>query len=583
MASKDAGKSKLNSSESKHTTLIAFPEVELDPEDAAFIGASVPPTLDRDPLTYKEAMASPDAPHWIQAMKEEMDALWRNNTMHYARLPPGRRAIDSKFIYKRKRDTSHKVIRWKARNVGKGFLQRKGFDYQDTFAPVARMASARMVLATAVHEDLDIRQVDIDNAYLNGEIDADVYMNPPAGWIWDPKYPKEDGWVLKLDKGLYGIKQAGHIWNECIHSYCLQIGFVRASSDLCVYTREFAPQDGCEPGRLIACLHVDDFLVAGKPKQLEWFKKNLLAKFGIKWTDDLLFLGIKIHRFKDNSLALSQRHYLEAVLKEFNMQDCKPSKTPISKGSVQALTTATPGQYPPLDAEQHSLYRTIVGKLMYAMVATRPDLAYSLSFLGQFAAAPNAMHLSMAIRVLAYVKHTLDHALHYNKPPKDSESGFHPQGYSDSNFAENPTRKSTTGYCYYLNHVLIIWCSKLQSCVATSTSVAEWFALYECIRELISVRRSLEDLGYPQQEPTLVWEDNQTVLGLLKDETHHNKTKHVDIKYFWIKEQILPVGNIADIQYISTDDNLADFFTKQQPLAVFEKCCKDLGLTPLVL
>ena len=187
------------------------------------------------------------------------------------------------------------------------------------------------------------------------------------------------------------------------------------------------------------------------------------------------------------------------------------------------------------------------------------------------------MHLSMALRVLAYVKGTLGYRLTYMVP---SPHEFEAQGYSDSNYAENPMHKSTTGFCFFVNSCLTTWCSKLQVCVATSTSVAEWFALYECVRDLVPLQRTLEDLGYPQEYPTVVWEDNQTVLGLLKDETHHNKTKHVDVKYHWIKEQLYPVGGLADIRYISTDDNIADFFTKQQPLDVFQKNCKLLGLYP---
>lgn len=565
-----------------HTAMVAFPtnpqlqQLLADEVALAAHEVSAPPSVNKDPVTYREAMNRPDAAEWQAAMIEENKSLKRMVTFEYQKLPPGRRAIKSKWVYKTKRDAQNRKVRCKARMVAKGFTQKKGLDFYETFAPVARMTSARIVLSIAVHEQLELRQVDIDNAYLNGPIDTEVYMEPPEGWEWEPGYSKENGWVLRLNKGLYGIKQAGHIWNAHIHSYCLELGFVRTSADLCVYIKHFSKDnpESCEEGRIMACLHVDDFLLAGKTKQLEWFRQSLLLKFGIKWMEDIFFLGIKIDRQPNGSLALSQRHYLEQVLIDFNMQDSRPRKTPISKGSIRELIEH-PEKHTPLDTEQHSKYRTIVGKLMYAMVATRPDLAFSLSFLGQFAAAPNSLHMAMAIRVLSYVRHTLDYSLHYHYTPQRE---LIVQGSSDSNYAENPTRKSTTGFCFFVKNCLTHWSSKLQICVATSTSVAEWFALYETVRELVPLRRTLADLGYPQLDPTIVWEDNQTVLGLLKDETHHNRTKHVDVKYHWIKEQLFPVGDLADIQYIPTDDNLADFFTKQQPLPKHEENCKLFGL-----
>uniref|UniRef100_A0A8R1IGH7 Reverse transcriptase Ty1/copia-type domain-containing protein n=1 Tax=Caenorhabditis japonica TaxID=281687 RepID=A0A8R1IGH7_CAEJA len=474
-------------------------------------------------------MNRPDKDKWRVAMAQEENSLRLTKTWSYALLPADRKAIQSKWVYKIKRDPAQRIIKYKARLVAKGFTQKKGLDYHETFTPVVRMTSARIVLAIAVHEQLQLRQVDIDNAYLNRDIDTDLYMIPPQGWTWDDRYSREQGYVLKLNKNLYGIKQAGHIWNSTIHAYCEELGFKRTSADQCVYTRPFVRgnKEGCEEGRIMASLHVDDFLLAGRPKQLEWFRTSLLNKFGIKWTTDIFFLGIKISPLPDGGISLSQSHYLQQVLTKFNMLDCKPTYTPMTRGSIKELIDH-PEKQVPLGSHEHSQYHTIVGKLMYAMVATRPDLAFALSFLGQASAAPTAAHMAMAIRVLAYVRTTLDHSLHF---PFIRSEGVIAEGYSDSNYAESPSRKSTTGFCYFLNGSLTHWCSKLQACVATSTSVAEWFALYETVRELVPLRRLLNDLGHPQQHPTRVWEDNQTAIGLLRDKTHHNRTKHVDVKY----------------------------------------------------
>uniref|UniRef100_A0A8R1IP03 Reverse transcriptase Ty1/copia-type domain-containing protein n=1 Tax=Caenorhabditis japonica TaxID=281687 RepID=A0A8R1IP03_CAEJA len=238
-------------------------------------------------------------------------------------------------------------------------------------------------------------------------------------------------------------------------------------------------------------------------------------------------LGIKITREPSGGYAFGQQHYLEEILKDLSMQDCKPNTTPMSKGEVNALTAGETGGKK-LDANGHALYQQIVGKLMYAMVGSRPDLAYPLSVLGRYGASPDTYHMALAKRVLAYVKATINYRLHYKR---GSSSTTVLTGWVDSDYANSDDRKSTTGLCFFINSNLVYWCSKRQQTVATSTTVAEYFALYEATTECVCLRNLLADIGFPQPGPTTIREDNQTAIKLAEDETSHKRTKHIAVKY----------------------------------------------------
>jgi hypothetical protein len=240
------------------------------------------------------------------------------------------------------------------------------------------------------------------------------------------------------------------------------------SADLCVYTISFKGRD-----RMIITIHVDDFLVATREVHFQWLVKAMEQRYSITYHKADLCLGIKIEHDGSGSYNISQQHYLEELLKELNMQDCKPSTISMSKGEVNALTARDTGGKK-LDTNSHALYRQIVGKLMYAMVGTRPDLAYTLSVLGRFA-APDTYHMALAKRTLAYVKATINYRLHYKRGSGSATPTL--TSYVDSDYANSDDRKSTTGVCFFIDDSLIYWCSKRQSTVATSTTVAEYFAL----------------------------------------------------------------------------------------------------------
>jgi hypothetical protein len=427
------------------------------------------------------------------------------------------------------------------------------------------MTSQRILIALAAEEGLELFQVDVKNAYLKGEIDTPIFMKQPPGFE-DSKFPAKDGWVWELLKSLYGLKQAGHIWNATLHAFIVEIGFTRANSDLCVYTKKHGGK------RMAISVHVDDVLAAATPAQAEWLRQELDKKYGVTFQLTALCLGLRVQKLQDGGYSIDQKHYLITVLQEYGMLDCKPASTPVTKGEVDALVAGGYGGKL-LSPQEHATYRQIVGKLMYAMVGSRPDLAYVLSVLGRYAAAPDTFHLAMAKRTLAYVKGTLDYRLHY---PGSSNSKPRLSGYVDSDWANSPERKSTTGFCFFLNSSLIVWCSKKQVTIATSTTVAEYFAMYEATTEAVCLRNLLDDLQIPQKDPTVLREDNQTAIKLAEDEASHKRTKHIDVKYKYTREQ-QDLGTIR-VEYVPSEENLADFFTKPFARVQFVEACKQLGL-----
>jgi hypothetical protein len=256
-------------------------------------------------------------------------------------------------------------------------------------------------------------------------------------------------------------------------------------------------------------------------------------RYSITYHKADLCLGIKIKHDGSGGYNISQQHYLEELLKELNMQDCKPSTTPMSKREVNALTAGdTEGKK--LDTNSHVLYCQIVSKLIYAMVGTRPDLAYTLSVLRRFAAAPNTYHMALAKCTLVYVKATINYRLHYKRESGSATSTL--TGYVDSDYTNSDDHKSTTRVCFFIDDSLIYWCSKRQSTVATSTTVAEYFALYEATTECVCLRNLMADIGISQKGPTTIREDNQTAIKLVEDETSHKRTKHIAVKYHYSKE-----------------------------------------------
>lgn len=344
------------------------------------------------------------------------------------------------------------------------------------------MSSIRLILSICAAKGLEVRQLDVDSAYLNGKMDTEVYMQQPPGYI-DKDHPDK---VCLLRKALYGLKQAGRTWNILANDYLLQIGFTRSKADPCIYVRN------SEEGFLIVGLYVDDFIYGGTPAALSRFEKEMQAQFQIKLLGECKYiLGMEVKQTKEG-IAIHQSGYISKNLEELQLATCNPSRLPISEGATSALAANNKAE--PVDATK---YRSIVGKTMYAMVTTRPDIAFAVGLLGRYSAKPNTQHRAMAKQLMRYLKGTKDAYLMYPRTNGKLEI----EVYLDADFAGAEDRKSTSGSLILINGTAVLWISRKQTTVATSTTHAEYAALATTNRELMWLRQLLSDIGFPQNKP----------------------------------------------------------------------------------
>ncbi|KAJ0546332.1 putative RNA-directed DNA polymerase [Helianthus annuus] len=344
-------------------------------------------TSNNEPKHYNQAVQ--DA-HWREAMKREIQALEENETWTLEELPKGKRAIDSKWVYKIKYKPNGDVERYKARLVAKGFTQMEGIDFHETFAPVAKMVTVRTLLAIAVKCGWHIHQLDVNNAFLHGDLHEDVYMKVPQGFG-----NMAGNKACKLKKSLYGLKQASRNWYQKFTNSLLEMGFKQTGADHSLFTFK-------DKNVFIAVLiYVDDVIIVGDNlNKIQETKVFLDMKFSIKDLGPLkFFLGIEVARIKEG-MVLSQRKYTLDILEDAGMMGCRPSPFLME----QNLKLGKCDEEPRVDPSQ---YRRLIGRLLY-LQATRPDIAYAVNVLSQFVGDPRHSHLEAANRVLRYLKQPLD-------------------------------------------------------------------------------------------------------------------------------------------------------------------------------
>ena len=373
-----------------------------------------------------------------------------------------------------------------------------------------------------------------------------IFIEQPEGY----EVPGENGEKLycKLKKSLYGLKQSGRNWNNMLDMYLKGEGFQQSESDSCVYSRSEGDS------KTIVLVWVDDIIIAASDEQtLNSVKGSLSKRFKMKDLGKLSwFLGIEF-KCGSGTVEMNQTRYLETVLKRFKMEDCKPRATPCDVGSnnVQSDDSKELG-----DAR---LYREIVGSLIYCMSATRPDLCYVVTKLSQHMAKPTKAHLGMAKQVLRYIKGTLDYALKFQK----SDVPLELSGFCDSDWGASEDRRSITGYGFHLSDEgpLISWKSRKQQTVALSTCEAEYMALAAATQEVKFLSQLLTDMsGTEQTKGVVLYVDNQGAIALAKNPVHHQRSKHIDIRYHFVRSEIQ--NGVLELVYVPTEDNVADVFTK---------------------
>ena len=509
-----------------------------------------------EPENINAALKGTDSEKWQAAIDEELKSLKDNHTWDLVELPQGRKAIANKWVFKLKCDKDGNIIRYKARLVAKGFTQIYGIDYTDTFAPTAKLTTIRFLLSLAATRDYEVQQLDVKTAFLNGKLTEEIYMLQPEGCSSSQKEL-----VCKLNRGIYGLKQAGRAWYATLSEHLRSLDYRRVEADHSVFTKTM-------PHLIIVCVYVDDFILIAKETQhIDAEKAKLAKKFDLADLGEVNYLlGLNIERDRTNRIAtISQERYIADIIKRFRMDDAKPCHTPMALGSPENKDDQT------LSVQRDVPYQSLLGSLMYIMLATRPDIAFAIGFLSRYSSTPTEQHWNMCKRVIRYLKATATHKLHLG----GNDWNIH--GYADADWAGDVRdRKSTTGYVFTDATGAISWSSKKQTTIALSTVEAEYVAYSEATREATWLVQLSRELNHRINAPLTIFGDNQGAIQLIKNPTHHSRTKHIDMRYHYIRDKCED-GTIM-VTYLPTDTMTADVLTKPLGRPKHESFTNKLGL-----
>ena len=442
----------------------------------------------------------------------------------------------------------------------------KGLDYDEVFSPVARNTSVRLLLALANAHDLEIHQMDIKTAFLNGSLVCEIYMSQPEGFV-DPHRPSH---VCKLKKSISGLKQSARCWNTTLDEYLKSVGYRQSNADGCIYVKSVKEANG-SISFVILGVYVDDIIpVSNNLAMLKAEKAALGERFEMTDQGEIHYLlGMSIKRDRESkTLTISQSHYLEKVLKNFGMENCKPISTPLEPG--RKFQQLSPSDEP---FDVHT-YQQAIGCLNSNKAGYCCCSGSSVSVYVE----TKQRSLDGREHVFRYLKGTLKYGLKFSVNAEESELF----GYSVADWAgDTETRRSTSGFVFQFGSGTISWSSRKQSTVAKSSTEAEYVSLSSAAQEAIWLRRLMKDLRRQIDAPTTIYEDNQGAIELAKNAKFHNRTKHIDICHHFVRERV--VSNEIRVIYCRTENMIADIMTKGLPRPAFEKLRDLLGVYKIML
>lgn len=512
--------------------------------------------VDGIPSDVSELKKRQDWSMWKQAIQEELESLDRNDTWSLVELPAGRKVVDSKWIFKIKRCSDGTIDKYKARLVARGFTQRQGFDFIETYSPVAKMSTVRILLALANHEGWYVHQMDVKSAFLNGMLEEEIYMRPPPG------FEAGSNRVCRLNKAIYGLKQSSRNWNLRFHEFIDKLGFKRSEHDYCFY---FWKSNGIV---IYVLIYVDDVLIASNSlKAVQTLKKKFSAEFEMKDLQEVRnFLGLNIQRDREAGLMkIDQKAYIEAVLERFGMGNCKPSPVPmdphlrLEKGNDPKSFTDKP-------------YRELIGCLMYLTVTSRPDICAAVNYFAGFQCCATEEHWAHLKKVLRYLRGTADYQLVYRRVEAEPVAVF-----ADADWGNDPNdRRSVSGLVIKLHGQTVVWSTKKQSSVALSSTEAELMALCQASCDSMWVVNLLKSVQREVKEPVTVFEDNQPCISITSDPRKLKRMKHIEVQYCFVRE-LIERGKLM-LKYLPTDEQPADMLTKGLPAPRFRKFRDMIGV-----
>lgn len=493
--------------------------------------------------------------NWMAAMKEELSMIEKNRTWELVDRPQDRKVIGVKWVYRTKLNADGSINKHKARLVVKGYAQIFGVDYSDTFAPVARLDTIRILLAVAAQMNWKVYQLDVKSAFLNGVLHEEIYVEQPEGFVKNEEKDK----VYLLKKAIYGLKQAPRAWYNKIDDHLLSIGFKKSLSEATLYVKHQSNEV------LMISLYVDDLLVTGNNAgMIQEFKQEMMKVF--EMTDLGLmtfFLGLEIKQ-AEYEVFICQKKYVKEILKKFKFQECKEVSTPMNQKEKLCKEDGA-------DKADEGYFRSLIGCLMY-LTATRPDILNAVSILSRFMHNASELHLRAAKRIIRYVKGTSDFGVKFTWSKE-----FKLVGFSDSDWGGSiDDMRSTSGYYFTLGSSVFSWSSKKQETVAQFTAEAEFIAATAAVNQALWLRKILMDLNLEQKESTKIFVDNQAAISISHNPVFHGKTKHFNIKLFFLRE--VQKEGLVTLVYCKSENQLADLLTKPLPVSRFEFLREKIGV-----
>ena len=498
------------------------------------------------PITLEQAKKLQDWPLWEQAIIEELQSIRDNGTGVLVPRPSHKNVVKSKIVFDIKKDDHGNIQRYKARNVARGFSQIEGVDYFDTSSPVIKASSLKILLSIIAHEDMDMVQIDVKTAFLIPRLKEELYLEQTIGYE-DRQRPN---YVWKLEKAIYGLKQSGFEWNAEADARIKEIGFKPSKMDPCVYVR------GTGKERLLSGIYVDDGIIAGGSRKE---RDGVIAHMKKYWEvkelgEPEIFVSITIKRDrKAKQIHVSQPKQILSLLEVTGMEKCNPVDSPWEM-ALDFTGCEEEETVPTWTAMKGVPYRTVIGKLIYALV-TRPDIVVPVSMLAKHQMNPKEVHWKAVKRLLRYLKGTIHEGISLG-----GEDPLVVRAYCDADWGAEEDCKARTGIALQISNGFPLWYSKKQTLVALSTAEAEFIAINEAVKEVTFARIMLEELGVPQDKPTEIKEDNQSCISMLEAKWAKGRTKHVDRRVYNIQDAM--DKKKISVVYCPTQLMVADMMTK---------------------
>ncbi|GJP54443.1 hypothetical protein CLOM_g13532 [Closterium sp. NIES-68] len=542
---------------------------ESDNEESAFCFFT---TLPSDPATLHEAWTGPLKAKWKPSTDEEFNSLIENETWDLVNLPKGRRAIGNKWVFRTKTGADGEVERYKSRLVAKGFEQKEKEDYKEVFAPVAKTGTLKTLLAIAAVKGWSVKQMDIITAFLNGVVVEDIYMEQPVG------YEDGTGRVCKLKKAIYGLKQAPRCWYEKLAEVLLARGFNTSQADHSLFLLGEGEQQLC------LLIYVDDILLfSPSMEQIERTQKLLMDSFKCKMLGDVhYYLGLQIERDVERWLKMHQHKYIFGVVQRYGILEGRTVRTPLPADFK--LRKATENDVV-LEEEEMKEYHSLIGSVMYAAVQTRLDASFGVGQLARVVQQPTAEHLDVARRMVRYLGSTTSAGVQFSMAgqlKQPGAEGVKPGSlkltcFTDATWAlEDEDCSSIGGFVCMIGGGPVSWRSKKQSEIAQSSAEAEYMALHHGIKEIVSLRKLLEDIGEKQDGPTPLFTDSKGAIGMATNPILNGLNKHMKIKWHWVRQMVKE--GVVELHHVKASKQAADFLTKRLPEDAHWKCAKMCGM-----